>query len=170
MVLMVLLVATVSFPFFGYIQKRWKGAAIGCALMPIACVILSTITVVGIAAYQRIHLHKQRKDAMVVVKKTTDKGYSDFWYLKTNDDCFYEYKEKENSDVEYTGFDRAKHFDVVPLDSCSVEVDDKIVVKFDLEHQKATASEYDEPIEVVNVDWERVNEYFKNLPKYKNPE
>ena len=107
---------------------------------------------------------------MVTVSKTDSTGFVHFWYLKADEECFYEYKEKENLKNEYTGFNRGRLYDVVPLDSCSVCVDDNVVVTFDLKGQKATASEYDEPIEVVKVDWDKVNEYFKNLPKYKNPE
>lgn len=170
MALMVLFVASFTIPFVGYIRKRWKGLAIGCVMQPLFCVIVSLLTVLGIVFYQKYNLRNQRKDAMVVVKKTDNNENSvHFWYLKTNDECYYEYKEKENADNEYTGFDRGKRFDVVPLDSFRVEVDDKIVVKFDISNHKATATEHGEPIEIVSIDWDRVNDYFKNLPNYKNP-
>ena len=80
-----------------------------------------------------------------------------------NEECFYEYKEKENEENEYRGFNRGRFYDVVPLDSCSVGVDDKIVVKFDFKNKKVTATEYEEPMEVVNVNWERVTEFFRKI-------
>jgi hypothetical protein len=54
-------------------------------------------------------------------------------------------------------------FDVILLDSLptSVSVEDRIVVRFDLKNQKATATDYDGPAEILNVDWEKVQAYFK---------
>ena len=58
-----------------------------------------------------------------------------------------------------------KLYDVVPLDSFSVCVDDRIVVRFDLKNRMATATNYGEPIEVVRIDWDKVNAYFEKLSK-----
>jgi len=41
-----------------------------------------------------------------------------------------------------------------------VSVEDRIVVRFDIEHQKVTATDYDSPAEVVGVDWDKVKAYF----------
>ena len=53
----------------------------------------------------------------------------------------------------------------MPLDSFSVCVDDRIVVRFDLKNRMATATNYGEPIEVVRIDWDKVNAYFEKLSK-----
>ena len=36
---------------------------------------------------------------------------------------------------------------------------DRIVVTFDVKHKKVTATDMDKPMEVVQVDWEKVNDY-----------
>ena len=55
-----------------------------------------------------------------------------------------------------------EHYDVIRLDSVAagVSVDDRIVVRFDLKNQQVTATDYDQPIEVLRVDWEKVKAYF----------
>ena len=168
--LLLLLVLSIIIPFYGYLRKRWKGLAIGCLVQPIIIGAIFFLAIIGISYFHVHELSKQRDAAMVTISKSDTTGIVHFWYLKTNEECFYEYKEKENEENEYKGFNRGRFYDVVPLDSCSVGVDDKIVVKFDFKTKKVTATEYEEPMEVVNVNWERVTEFFRNLPKHKNPE
>ena len=58
-------------------------------------------------------------------------------------------------------------FDVILLDSLttSISVEDRIVVRFDLKNQKTTATDYDQPAEILQVDWERVQTYFEKQRK-----
>ena len=86
--------------------------------------------------------------------------------MKADEECLYEFVEKDEAekDSKYLMFNKFQLFDVVPMDSFRVCVDDKIVVRFDLQNRKATAVEYDEPIKVVNVDWEKVDDFFKKHP------
>ena len=164
LVMLIILVASISIPFYGYIWKRWKGVALGCLLQPIVCVIICVLAVTCISLFQIHSLRKYREAAMVTVSKEDTCNNVHFWYLKADEECYYEYKEKANAENEYTGFDRARLFDVVKLDSSSVVVDDKIVVRFDMKNHKATATEYEEPMEVVNVDWDKVKDYFGKHP------
>ena len=73
------------------------------------------------------------------------------WYLKADDECIL-----LNSDED------EDRFDVIRLDSLSagVSVEDRIVVRFDIKNQKASATDYDKPAEVVDVNWDKVRDYF----------
>ena len=39
------------------------------------------------------------------------------------------------------------------------------MVRFDLKNQKATATDYDQPAEILQVDWEKVQTYFEKQRK-----
>jgi hypothetical protein len=41
-----------------------------------------------------------------------------------------------------------------------VAVDDRIVVRFDTKKKKVVATDLDTPMEVVNVNWDKVRAYF----------
>ena len=158
-VLMVFLVASLSIPFYGFFRKRWKGLIVGCLVQPVICVLAIMLVSFGISYNYRHDQERHRKAAMVAVKKPEKDSLVHYWYLNTNDECYYEYLDEKDPDPGL--FNDDDLFDVIPLDSFSVGVDDKIVVRFDLKKHKVTATEYDEPIEVVSVDWDKVNEYFK---------
>lgn len=163
MILITLLTATFLIPLIGFLRKRWKGLAIGCIIQPILCAFLGLLTVFGVYFYQRYEFRKFREAAMATVKKVDADGNTHKWYLKPDEECFYELREPDQK-VEFQFVNHVKLYDVVPLDSFAVCVDDKIVVKFDLENRKASATEYDEPIDVDKVDWDKVSDFFKNHP------
>ena len=158
LLLALLVVLSLFIPFIGFIRKRWKGLAIGCLIQPVICVVLIMLMVGGSAYYNIRKLRKQRKAAMVTVRKIEKDSDAHYWYLKAGDECFYEFR-----DTAGEALMRIKHlklFDVVREDSNSVCVDDKIFVRFDLKNRRVTATEYEDTIEVINVDWEKVERYF----------
>ena len=166
--LIAILVVSIVIPFIGFINKRWKGLAIGCLAQPIFCAVVFLLVVLGALHYQKRSLSKYRETAIVTLRKTVtdDNGnHSYTWYLKGDDECLFEmdeprhgrYSDRKREDVE------AKLFDIIPLDSCSVCVDDVVVVKFDFDNRTVTATDYDEPIEVVSINWDRVKDYFARL-------
>lgn len=160
MVLLTLLTATNLIPLLGFLRRRWKGLAIGCIIQPILCVILSLLTVFGAYFYQLYEFHKYHEAAMATVKKVDADGNTLSWYIKPDEECLYE-RRKSGKKSSFLSANNVKLYDVVPLDSFAVCIDDKIVVKFDLENRKATATEYDEPIDVDNVNWDKVSDFFK---------
>jgi hypothetical protein len=163
MVMVILLAATISIPFYGLIKKRLKGLAIGCFLQPFVCALICLLTAVGVYFYQRNELQKYRGGAMVTLRKTDADGKAHFWYLKANEECFYE-RWNGDEEPEFDGNGKMSLYDVVPLDSFKVCVDDVIFVKFDLEKHEVTAKEYDEPLDIVNVDWNKVKAFFQSHP------
>ena len=95
----------------------------------------------------------EMKSAMVTVKsieKNVNGADTLTWYLKANEECLLDSEKKSG------------RFDVIRLDSLDtgVCVEDRIVVRFDIKNQKATATNYDLPAEVVDVDWDKVRDYF----------
>ena len=210
LILVLIMVASNVIPFIGFIRKRWKGLIIGCLVQPFVCLVAFLLAIGGFALFKQYDIKKNRAEAMLTIKGEDHDGGADFWYLKTNEECFCEFKvilkaedeekaeddEDQSKDDEGQGKDgkdqgkedngqsnekangkdnpEYKHalmdvitlFDIVPIDSCSVCVDDKIVVTFDRKNRKVTAKEYEVPMEIVAVDWEKVDDYFK---KYLAP-
>lgn len=159
-----LYIASVFIPYYGFIRKRWKGLALGCLLQPFIFALALLLVVGVIFVYQQYDINKYRKAAMVTVRIVEDDVHSNYWYLNPNEVCFYEHvdENKKSSIIDYR---QLRLYDVIPSDSFRVCVDDKINVKFDLKENKVTATEYDEPIEVVSVDWDKVNKYFEKQSK-----
>ena len=149
---LVIAISTVI-PVYGYFRRRWKGLAIGCLVQPVVCAVL-----IGAAIACAIFFHKQKvkkeKNSAMVTVRSIEKNANDTdtltWYLKTDGECLLDSDEADD------------HFDVIRLDSLSagVSVEDRIVVRFDIKNQKASATDFDQPAEVVDVNWEKVKDYF----------
>ena len=149
---LVIAISTVI-PVYGYFRRRWKGLAIGCLVQPVACAAL-----IGAAIACAIFFHKQKvkkeKNSAMVTVRSIEKNANDTdtltWYLKTDGECLLDSDEADD------------HFDVIRLDSLSagVSVEDRIVVRFDIKNQKASATDFDQPAEVLDVNWEKVKDYF----------
>lgn len=151
--LIVIAISTVI-PVYGYFRKRWKGLAIGCLLQPVVCAVVIGAVGVAVFYYHKYSVNREKKSAMVTVRSIEqDANDTDTltWYLKADDECIL-----QNSDED------EDHFDVIRLDSLSagVSVEDRIVVCFDIKNQKVSATDYDQPAEVVDVNWDKVRDYF----------
>jgi hypothetical protein len=164
MLITVLLVVSFIIPFYGFVRHRLRGAFLGCLLQPFVCGVACLMAIVGIVVYQRCDVRRHRQAAMVTVRETVEDSIgalSYVWHLKADEECLLEIAPMDGSRMRPDPFHRTKLFDVVPTDSCSVTVDDRIVVAFDLNDRKATATDYGTPIEVVRVDWDRVDRFFR---------
>ncbi len=156
---------SIAIPFYAYNRKRWKGFALGCILQPIVCVIAICLLFAGSMAYEVVSLMLECKSAMVTVRTIEPGSFGAdtlTWYLKPDDECFVECERNDDLYKDDVGeihrrFDR---FDIIRHDSVSLCVEDRIVVWFDFKNQKVTATNYDEPIEVMGVDWDKVKTYF----------
>ena len=147
---MVVVISTVI-PVLGFFRKRWKGLAIGLLLLPVVCAVVIGAVGLGVYYYHEYSVNMEKKSAMVTVRSTEKNGNEIdtlAWYLKADDECIL------GSGADY--------YDVIRLDSLSagVSVEDRIVVRFDIKNQKVTATDYDQPAEVVDVNWEKVRDYF----------
>ena len=177
LLLFLLFIASVLIPIYGYRFKRWKGLAVGCLVQPFVYVIVSVALFFSIITYEMHILSRTRKAAMVTVRSfetTQDGKIEQTWYLKPDEECFMEYLpdsisgnkskkdagEDEDKDEDNYREGNRKYYDIIRLDSTSVCVEDRIVVRFDLKNQKATATDWDEPTEILNIDWDKVKTYF----------
>ncbi len=167
LIVVAILLLTLSnfIPYYGFMFKRWKGLLLGCLLQPIVSVLICVAT--GFFIYFHIQRgeSKNREAAMLTIRKTlisNDTISTHLWYLKPNDECFYEYTVATTFDVDADVDPEGQTFhDIIPVDSHTVCVDDRILVTFDLQNRQVTATDYDEPMEVVNVNWDRVNAYLR---------
>ena len=84
------------------------------------------------------------------IEKNTNDTDTLTWYLKTDGECLLDCDDADD------------RFDVIRLDSLSagVSVEDRIVVRFDIKNQKVSATDFDQPAEVLDVNWEKVKDYF----------
>lgn len=147
------IVMSTAIPVYGYFRRRWKGVAIGCLMQLVVCAVIIGVVFASIYAYIQLGRKMEKKSAMVTVR-SIEKGANDTdtltWYLKADEECLLDSEE------------RTDHFDVIRLDSLktSVSVEDRIVVRFDIENEKVSATDYDQPAEVVDVNWDKVRTYF----------
>ena len=159
MALLTVLVITFAIPIFGFIIKRWKGLVLGCLLQPIICAIAIAATIFVINYYSIRKYNKTREMAMVTLRETATKDNIQTWYVKADDECLYEYGNPGNN-ISIVNGDNMTLYDVVPLDSFRVCIDDRVIISFDLEKRQVTAADYETPLEVVSIDWDKVNAYF----------
>jgi hypothetical protein len=165
----IITLTSIAIPMYGYIRKRWKGVAIGCLLQPVACVIAMILIFSCIVGFDLLRLHYQYKSAMVTIKTTEPGTYGVdtlTWYLKADDECLVEIKKLEKPDsldADNKNYDKDhERFDIIRLDSLNnaVCIEDRLVIRFDLQNQKITATDYEQPAEIVEVDWDKVKTYF----------
>ena len=161
--IVVMLIASVAIPVYGYKWKRYKGLAIGCVAQVVAVVVLFILIDLGYFTYIKWKIDRKKADAMVTIRSTetfADHVDTLMWYIKNDGECVLDKEEKEdkrNMDLSYP----VSLFDVIRLNDASVGVEDRVMVKFDLKSKKVMATDLYTPAEVVNVDWDKVNAYFE---------
>ena len=150
---LVIAISTVI-PVYGYFRRRLKGLAIGCLVQPVVCAVLIGAAIAGAYFFRKQKVKMEKNSAMVTVR-SIEKSSNDTdtltWYLKADEEC-----------IQLDSEDYEEYFDVIRLDSLSagVSVEDRIVVRFDLKNQKVSATDFDKPAEVVDVNWDKVKAYF----------
>lgn len=173
---LIILIASMAIPVYGYKRKRFKGLALGCLLQPVVCVLVVLASIFAVYLYYYWDMKRQEKAAMVTIRSLEshdNRVDTLMWYIKDNDECLldigqedYEDKKTEkNSEEIVEDVSRKKYqvtfFDVIRLNATSVGVEDRVVVKFDYKAKKVTATDFGAPAEVVNVDWEKVKAYLE---------
>ena len=169
-IILLIVVASVVIPIYGYKWKRWKGLALGCLAQPVVCAIVIFSVLIGIFIYELWDFKKEKDKAMVTVRsieKNGDRVDTLIWYVKADEECIMERKKQAPSDEEEErdSTDEAKDiewFDVIPIENFAhgVNIEDRIMVRFDLKNKSVVATDYDERAEVTKVDWDQVRDYF----------
>lgn len=158
-----LVLASIVIPCYGFLHKDWKGLALGCLIQPFVAAIACLLVALGAYFYYTYHENRYHDAAMVTVRKTAIEGadtLTSTWYLNADEECLYEFRSSNKEYTDSTDREDDRLFDVVPLDSITLGVEDRIVVRFDLNTRTVTATDYDEPIDIVSVDWPKVEAYF----------
>ena len=161
--IVVMLIASVAIPVYGYKWKRYKGLAIGCVAQVVAVVVLFILIDLGYFTYIEWKTDRKKDAAMVTIRSIESHAVrvdTLMWYIKNDGECVLDKEEKEdkrNMDLSYP----VSLFDVIRLNDASVGVEDRVMVKFDLKSKKVMATDLYTPAEVVNVDWDKVNAYFE---------
>ena len=153
----IVIMASIAIPINAFSRKRWKGLALGCLIEPVVCAIVIFGATMGIFAYMDIKYNKERESAMVTVRGLDVGNHSKdtlTWYLKNDEQCILVCNDEDD-------FDKLGFTDVIRLDSVSVGVEDRIVVKFDMKENKVVATDLGTPMEVVSVNWDKVRAYFR---------
>ena len=144
----IVIMASIGIPIYAYSRKRWKGLAIGCLLQPIACAVVICLIVLGIISYFEYTNRKEMDSAMVTIRGidvAKQNGDTLTWYLKADEECILVCNDDKDFDE---------------MDSVSVGLEDRIVVKCDMKKKKVTATDLGTPMKVVSVNWDEVKAYF----------
>ena len=159
--IVVIATASICIPCYGFIRRRWKGLAIGCLMQPIVCLAACVLALLGIIFYHNHEIKKHQQAAMIVVKNVNDDGSILTWFLKGNEECLSQYQANERDELDFRDYKKMKLHDIVPLDSCRFEIDDRLIVRIDQKKRKVTATDFGKAIEVVDVDWQKVDDFLK---------
>lgn len=156
--------ASFLIPYKGFTLKRYKGLALGCLLQPIFCIVILLILIFAGLYYMGSDVEEHRKAAMMSFCKLENDSTENktFYYVKTNDECFIENGVGKDDQLIF-GYDYDNKIDLADVfynDSSSICVDDDIIVRFDLKNRKVKVTDYEDSLEVVSVDWDKVNAYF----------
>lgn len=160
LLMMAIIVTTVVIPCYGYVRKGLKGLGVGCAIQPIVAGILCLILCVSAFVRQLNSVNRHHENAMVAVRTiVVEEGDSlvRTWYMCPDEECL---SEVRSVDADTTDFEEIKLFDVVPIDSFALCVDDRILVRFNLDSCTAIATDCGQPIDIVFIDWNKVAAYF----------
>lgn len=152
----IVIMASIAIPIYAFNRWRWKGLALGCLIEPVVCAIVIIAAGIGLYSYMEIKFKNERGSAMVTVRGLDVGNQSKdtlTWYLKDDEQCILVCNNQND-------YDHLRFSDVIRLDSVSVAVDDRIVVRFDTKKNKVVATDLDTPMEVVNVNWDKVRAYF----------
>ena len=159
-IILLIVVASVVIPIYGYKWKRWKGLALGCLAQPVVCAIVIFSVLIGIFIYERWDFKKEKDKAMVTVRsieKNGDRVDTLIWYVKADEECIMERKKQAPSDEEE---ERDSTDEAKDIEWFDVNIEDRIMVRFDLKNHSVVATDYDDRAEVTKVDWDIVRDFF----------
>lgn len=151
-------------PLYGFSYKGWRGLGLGCMVQPLFACLLCLAGGFVVYLHQEHALSRYHNAALVVVRTTSiekEDTLQHFWYLKPDEECLCE---SLPIDDDPDDADDYNLFDVIRLDSFSLCVEDRIVVRFHPDSRTVTATDLDEPIEIVRVDSAKVEEFFLGGP------
>ena len=140
--LAVIVMLTFLLPCYGFLRKSWKGLGMGCLLQPVAIILGFLLVLLS---------YFENPDSVWHT-----------WYLKPDEECYHEHRFSEvDEDGDTVHRNVANCYDVVRIDSTTVGVEDRIVVCFDLKNHTAIATSLNDTVEIIQIDWPKVEAYLQ---------
>lgn len=152
--IIILLLVSFLIPFYYFQRKWWKGLFIGIPVQIAVFIFWGGVIGFGSLLYMDYYFEKEVSSAMVTLRGADvarHRGDTLVWALTPDEECLVGKEEEDDR--------KRLYYDFLRLSPVSVGVEDRIVVTFDVKHKKVTATDMDKPMEVVQVDWEKVNDY-----------
>lgn len=155
-----------SLVVFFKIQRKW----LGCILQFISFIGFSLILIFILTMFGMCQETLGKTRAMVgvrLVEETQNCRYERTWWMKPDNTYYIVFDKGSNSHkVEPCGNDHYRdNGDFSRIDSlCAIKTDynPSFIIYFDLNSQKVTPIWGEDTLEVVEADWERIKDYFKN--------
>lgn len=154
-----------SFIIHFIIRRRW----LGCILQLLVFIVLSISIMTFLVSFRGCASAFEEMDAMVsvrLIEETRDCRYERTWWMKPDNTYYLVFdKGSNNHKVEPCGNDHyGDRGTFTRIDSiCAIKTDynPPFIIYFNLDSQKVTPVWGEDTLEVVSVDWKRINEYFK---------
>ena len=149
-----------------YFRRRWKGKgiAIGCLLQVATFIMFLIILPFAIAVGEMVVNRWNTMVCVQYIEEDRDCRYSETWRIKGNGTCIYEVdKGSHHHAVIPCGNDYySSSYEVSRVtNEYVIEANLGMKVYFDMKNRQATALYASKEIEVVDIDWDRVETYFK---------
>ena len=147
-------------------QRKW----LGCILQLLSFVGFSLILIFVLAMFGTCQDASGEAGAMVgvrLVDETRDCRYERTWWMKP-DNTYYFIFDKGSNDhkVEPCGNDhygdKGSFTRIDSMYAIKTDYNPPFIIYFDLNSQKVTPIWGEDTLEVVEADWERIKDYFKN--------
>ena len=147
-------------------QRKW----LGCLLQLLSFIGFSLILIFILAMFGTCQEASEEAGAMVgvrLVEETQDCRYERTWWVKSDNTYYVVFdKGSNNHKVEPCGNDHygenGKFTRVDSIYAIKTDYNPPFIIYFDLDSQKVTPIWGEDTLEVVEADWKRIKDYFKN--------
>lgn len=154
-----------SLVVFFRIQRKW----LGCILQVLSFIGFSLILIFILAMFGTCQEASAEKGAMVgvrLVEETRDCRYERTWWMKPDDTYYFVFDKGSNSHkVEPCGNDsysgKGTFIRIDSIYAIQAKSNPDFVIYFDLDSQEVTPVYGNDTLEVIDIKWERIREYFK---------
>ena len=158
----VMLLLAVVIPTWGYRRWRRKGLIGGCLSLPLVGIVIIMV-MIGVYAALSNDSHDDAMAYVRYVEEDRDCHFEERWFLNTDGTCYYEHdKGSHDHAVQPCGNDTYGYeLSMTRVDSCLAPKISDLIVYFNLNQRTVTPVYHQEEIEVVSVDWEKVEAFFQ---------
>jgi energy-coupling factor transporter transmembrane protein EcfT len=154
-----------SLVVFFKIQKKW----LGCILQFFTFIALLIFSGMLFGMCSGFVDSSNESEAMVgvqLIEEDRDCRYETKYWMKPDDTYYYEYEKESNKHkVEPCGNDsysgKGTFICIDSIYAIQARSNPDFIIYFDLDNQKVTPVYGNDTLEVIDINWERIREYFK---------